>query len=364
MKYIVTICFIAIFPLNFFSQKLIINGSITPQIEGYLFYNFDETSGYKNIKNDTIRIVKGSFSLPLETNNQNNPIPIMFFIFNDGKLINNPRYLFVEPKNKNQLIKINEGNITINNSPKLINQEKIYRDYFLNYENKFDEFSKKSRLINSPSKDEVKDIIKQRNNLFSERDTLLLSFSKKNPNSYYILRELSSNLSFFGYKKIYEDTFKNLSPHLKNSLWGINMNNKLIEMKYFSKGFVFPIKDIKNEKLSLSQKYTLIDFCFSYCKPCLLEIPYYKELYEKYKDKNFSIISISTDRTQDIENWKKVIAKNNITWQNLLDENGNISKKYSINKFPTNFLLDSEGKIIKRDIPQEELEKFLEENLK
>ena len=41
-----------------------------------------------------------------------------------------------------------------------------------------------------------------------------------------------------------------------------------------------------------------------------------------------------------------------------------ISKKYSINKFPTNFLLDSEGKIIKRDIPQEELEKFLEENLK
>ena len=35
--------------------------------------------------------------------------------------------------------------------------------------------------------------------------------------------------------------------------------------------------------------------------------------YEKYKDKNFSIISISTDRTQDIENWKKVIAKNNIT---------------------------------------------------
>ena len=222
----------------------------------------------------------------------------------------------------------------------------------------------KSRLINSPSKDEVKDIIKQRNNLFSERDTLLLSFSKKNPNSYYILRELSSNLSFFGYKKIYEDTFKNLSPHLKNSLWGINMNNKLIEMKYFSKGFVFPIKDIKNEKLSLSQKYTLIDFWFSYCKPCLLEIPYYKELYEKYKDKNFSIISISTDRTQDIENWKKVIAKNNITWQNLLDENGNISKKYSINKFPTNFLLDSEGKIIKRDIPQEELEKFLEENLK
>jgi hypothetical protein len=75
--------------------------------------------------------VKGSFSLPLETNNQNNPIPIMFFIFNDGKLINNPRYLFVEPKNKNQLIKINEGNITINNSPKLINQEKYIVIIFL-----------------------------------------------------------------------------------------------------------------------------------------------------------------------------------------------------------------------------------------
>ena len=58
---------------------------------------------------------------------------------------------------------------------------------------------------------------------------------------------------------------------------------------------------------------------------------------------------------------QKVAMKDGIP---LLDENGNISKKYSINKFPTNFLLDSEGKIIKRDIPQEELEKFLEENLK
>ncbi|WHF52601.1 TlpA disulfide reductase family protein [Chryseobacterium gotjawalense] len=83
-----------------------------------------------------------------------------------------------------------------------------------------------------------------------------------------------------------------------------------------------------------------------------------------YKDKGFEIIVFSTDRTLDIANWRKTVDKNNLSWQNVLDENGVEAKKYNINQFPTTFLLDAEGNIIKKNISPEELAQFLEENLK
>ena len=64
--------------------------------------------------------------------------------------------------------------------------------------------------------------------------------------------------------------------------------------------------------------------------------------------RGFEIISISTDGTKYLENWKKIIAEQEIKWKQLLDENGVESKKYSITKFPTTFLLDNEGKILYR----------------
>ena len=58
---------------------------------------------------------------------------------------------------------------------------------------------------------------------------------------------------------------------------------------------------------------------------------------------------------QDVVNWKKQIDKNNMLWHQVLDENGAVSKKFNITKFPTNFLLDENGKILKRDVSKIEL---------
>lgn len=359
MKYLVTI--FILYTQLLFSQSFNIAGEIIPPINGFLFYNFDETSGYNN-KNDTIKITNGIFSIKLENKKLDFPIPIMFFIFNKNSLINTPKYYLIEPKS--QVIKIIDGDVITIKNAGLKNQENKYNTFFLKNKNEIEQFSKDSKLIDTNNQNEIKNLTTRRNYLFSKKDTLLLKFSEKNPNSFYVLKDLSINLSFFGYKEIYDETFKNLSSKLKNTEWGINIENKLFEMKNFSKGFVFPIKKINDNVLVFNKKYTLVDFWFSYCQPCLREIPIYKELYQGYKDKGFNIISISTDRKKDVENWKKVIKINNILWENFLDENGNISKKYNINKFPTNFLLDFEGKIIKRDITQEELKKILENNLK
>lgn len=359
MKYLVAI--FIFYTQLLFSQSFNITGKTTPPLNGFLLYNFDETSGFNN-KNDTIKITNGIFSIKIENKGMNHPVPIMFFIYKEKSLINSPKYYLIEPKN--QTIKIAAGDVITMNNLGLKNQEIKYNAFFLKNKNEIEQFSKNSRLVDYNNQKEINNLTTKRNYVYAKKDTLLLKFSEKNPFSFYVLKDLSINLSFFGYKEIYDETFKNLSPKLKNTIWGINIKDKLFEMKNFSKGFIFPINKINNSVLVFNKKYTLVDFWFSYCQPCLKEIPIYKEIYQGYKDKGFNIISISTDRKKDIENWKKVININNILWENLLDENGDISKKYNINKFPTNFLLDFEGKIIKRDITQEELEKFLEKNLK
>lgn len=136
--------------------------------------------------------------------------------------------------------------------------------------------------------------------------------------------------------------------------------NKMFYEK-FEKNFKyanpFPIKNIGTTELGklYGKKYMLVNFWFSYCSPCIAEMPFYREVCEKYKISGFEIISISTDRSKDIANWKKQIDKNKMLWSHLLDENGIESRKFNIIKFPTNFLIDENGKIIKRNISKVEL---------
>lgn len=199
--------------------------------------------------------------------------------------------------------------------------------------------------------------------LKEEEEKRLLKYSELNPNSIILFWEIVNKTENEGYNVVYEKAFKNLSKKIKNSSPGNELIKLFTEIKKMVIGNYFNFH-IKNSKIKVSKKFTLVDFWFSYCKPCIEEMPKYKLIYEKYKVNGFEYIGISTDRTQDINNWKKVIEENGLVWQNLLDENGMETKKVNINKFPTTFLLDSEGKIVKKDISPEELDEFLEEYLK
>ena len=73
--------------------------------------------------------------------------------------------------------------------------------------------------------------------------------------------------------------------------------------------------NFKKQKIVFSKaKNTLIDFWFSHCGSCINEFPIYKDIYSRYKDKGFEMISISTDETKYIDYWKGIIAKHEIDW--------------------------------------------------
>lgn len=65
---------------------------------------------------------------------------------------------------------------------------------------------------------------------------------------------------------------------------------------------------------SLRGKVVLIDFWASWCGPCRMENPNVVKTYNKYKDKGFTIYSVSLDSKKD--DWVKAIENDNLSyWQ-------------------------------------------------
>jgi thiol-disulfide isomerase/thioredoxin len=198
----------------------------------------------------------------------------------------------------------------------------------------------------------------------------LLSYVKDHPDSFVGLWKLIGWLGN-GYEPIYDSIYDQFSVTLKNTYAGKATAKNLKSASIVSIGNNFPrflflnTKD-KKELFSIDpyKKYTLIDFWFSHCFPCLSEFAELKNLFEKYNNKGFDIRGISVDTKENKIAWKNVIKQYNLPWKQYLDLDHYEAEKLSIDAFPTNFLLNEKGKIIAKNIQPDELKKVLEEKLK
>jgi thiol-disulfide isomerase/thioredoxin len=132
---------------------------------------------------------------------------------------------------------------------------------------------------------------------------------------------------------------------------------------------VLPDPDGKEYKLSdLKGKVVLLDFWASWCGPCRKANPHVVELYDKYKDKGFTVFSVSLDgvdeRTKSrfsdpnqldaqMKNskrrWLNAIEKDNLKWEyhvsDLKKWDCAPAREYGVRSIPRTFLIDKEGNI-------------------
>lgn len=116
---------------------------------------------------------------------------------------------------------------------------------------------------------------------------------------------------------------------------------------------------------SFRGKYVLVDFWASWCKPCRGENPNVVAAYNKYKDKNFTILGVSLD--SDKKDWTDAIAADNLTWTHVSDLKqwqSPLVGLYMFDGIPFNVLVDPTGKIIASSLREDALDKKLSEVLK
>ncbi|MEN2399145.1 TlpA disulfide reductase family protein [Flavobacterium sp. MC2016-06] len=157
---------------------------------------------------------------------------------------------------------------------------------------------------------------------------------------------------------------------LDKSLQNITYVNELKELVKVLDGLAvgkkapdFTENDTNGKPVQLSQNlkgYTLIDFWASWCGPCRRENPNIVAAYKQYHDKGFNIIGVSLDKKK--ENWIKGINDDHLDWLQVSDLafwNSKIAKQYGVRAIPGNYLVDSKGIIVARNLHGEELQATL-----
>ena len=187
------------------------------------------------------------------------------------------------------------------------------------------------------------------------------NFIKTHPEAFASIYYLSVMAKYYKTAEL-EAAYNNLSNTYKNTRYAKGIVAKIEASKVADAGGPVPDftkPDVNGKLVSLSQfrgKYVLLDFWGSWCGPCRAANPHLKELYSAYSAKGFEILGVASEKVsgqaQAEKMWKEAIEKDGLTWTNVL--NNELSMKqdivelYDIEAYPTQILLDKEGKVISR----------------
>lgn len=115
---------------------------------------------------------------------------------------------------------------------------------------------------------------------------------------------------------------------------------------------------------TIKAKFILIDFWASWCPPCRREAPELAAIYEKYRPKGLEIYSVSLDSDRQL--WLNAMKADNRAWPNvstLQEYETPAAFDYSITALPANFLIDSDRRVLARNLRVADLRVKLEELL-
>ena len=206
----------------------------------------------------------------------------------------------------------------------------------------------------------------------------LLEMQKKS-----IVTTLKRGISFYNMDKldVYYQTYVKLAANDK----GLNrIKEKYDRIKNLKKGspspsFNYPDTSGKNISLeSLKGKLVYVDVWATWCGPCKAQIPFLKQLEEKYREEDIAFVSLSIDQLKNISKWKDMIVDKELEGIQIIADKAWRSKfvtDYVIEGIPRFILIDKDGNLMDPMAPRpavyvegelqlnEEIQKIFEDNI-
>ena len=206
----------------------------------------------------------------------------------------------------------------------------------------------------------------------------LLEMQKKS-----IVTTLKRGISFYNMEKLdlYYQTYVKLASNDKdiNRIKGKYERIKTLKKGSPSPSFNYPDSSGKNISLeSLKGKLVYVDVWATWCGPCKAQIPFLKQLEEKYREEDIAFVSLSIDQLKNISKWKDMIVDKELEGIQIIADKAWRSKfvtDYVIEGIPRFILIDKDGNLMDPMAPRpaiyvegemqlnEEIQKIFDENI-
>ena len=117
------------------------------------------------------------------------------------------------------------------------------------------------------------------------------------------------------------------------------------------KGFLAPdltLADPNGRRYSLSSlrgKAVVVNLWATWCPPCRAEMPSIEQYYRQYKPEGLVVLGVNATAQDYPLNIVPFVKEYQLTFPILLDETGEVARKYELRSLPTTFFINRDGSI-------------------
>ncbi len=131
----------------------------------------------------------------------------------------------------------------------------------------------------------------------------------------------------------------------------------------------FTLKDSTGKTVQLADykgKVVLLNFWATWCGPCKIEIPWFIDFEQRYKDRGFAVLGVSMDE----DGWEAVkpyLETKKVNYRVVIGTDEVADLYGGVSSLPTSFVIDRQGKIasthvglVSKSVYQNDIEQLLD----